>query len=1041
MGEAVMSYEALKKEHENQQRIYTKMLHIAKNLNETLEVSDLFEMITEFATQELGYEKCLIFEHDDSNGWFKVTASRGYDNPMQKKVIGIINLLLSGEIIEYLRIEKRPIVSTQEHIDKKVQNLTKSLFLSEAYIELIGGDIDIPYSVIIVGNGFETLEKFTRILSDETAMLALNNATAHFSNAINNIVFYRAWHDEKARLEENINKRTKELNRQKETFEAIYKTSKDGIALLDIQTSAFLKVNQAYADMTGYTIEELLRTSCLKLSVVQDQERSKYAIEEVKKNGYITNYINRYIKKDGEVITTNMSISLMNDGKSMLTSVKDITTQKELEAKILEEKNKAQEATKAKSEFLANMSHEIRTPMNGIIGMSHLVLQTDLSERQKNYIQKIDNSAKILLNIINEILDFSKIEAGKLTIETIEFDLFKVIEGVVNLIEHKAHEKDLELIVSYGAHIGKNFIGDSLRISQILINLAGNAVKFTESGEVGIYVDRIKEHRYRFTVKDSGIGMSKLQQAKLFQSFSQADGSTTRKYGGTGLGLTISKQLVELMGGTIWCESELGEGSKFIFELDLKELYHPNDAFKTFADKKVLIVDDHKSWHDILDNALKMFKINSDSAYSGEEAIALLNENKHFDLILMDWNMPGLDGIETAKLINENLSDMYNPPKVIMVSSYKQDTVIKLAKDSNINIFLQKPINPSTLNDVLCEIFLNEVRTTNRVEEEKLTKKYDISVLSNSNVLLVEDNKINQEIIEGLLEYSGINLDIANNGKEALLMYENKAYELILMDIQMPIMDGYAATKVIRQNNTAIPIVALTANAMKEDLEKTRHAGMNEHLNKPIEVEKLYKILLKYVSAKGVTAQDISQGTRDNTLPIIENLDTATALMQLADNKKLYLKVLHDFANSNKNMQLSNLDSEEFRREVHTLKGLTGSIGATKLQDMFNTLEDTQDMRLIPSIEQELEHFISQVETFFDAQNKTHSSTQQLDDAVRDELFGALREVINTTRPKKCFEVIDKIKAYKLSAKDEQLLDKVQAAIDNFDFDKAKSSM
>ncbi|MGM0534181.1 MAG: ATP-binding protein, partial [Campylobacterota bacterium] len=596
-----------------QYRIYSKLLEIGQNINETMGLSDLYDTATDFATKELGFEKCLIFEHDDTNGWFTIKAHAGYDDARQQGVLQIINLLLSGEVIEYLRTQNKPIVHTTQQPDTKVSALCKSLFLQEAYFELAGGDVDIPFSVVVVGN--EKQSAYTPIGKDEMVMLGLKNFIAHFSNAANNIIFYKAWKDEKANLEANIQKRTAQLNEQKKTFEAIYKTSKDGIALLDIETTAFLSVNRAYADMTGYSVNELLRTSCLKLSVDEDKTRSKKAVEKVKKEGYITDFHKKCITKSGEIITTNMSISLMEGGQSMLVSVKDITRQKELEDKIIQERNKAEAATKAKSEFLANMSHEIRTPMNGIIGMSHLVLQTELNPRQRNYIQKIDNSAHTLLDIINEILDFSKIEAGKLSIEHVEFDLFKTLESVVNLIEHKAHEKNLELIISYDPAIGKNFIGDSLRISQVLINLAGNAVKFTDEGEVGIYISKVGHNRYRFSVKDSGIGMSKAQQERLFQSFSQADGSTTRKYGGTGLGLTISKQLVELMGGEIRCESTQGRGSKFIFELPLEEVTSSKDEFATFEDKEVLIVDDNKAWHDILKNALSMFGIKPQSAY------------------------------------------------------------------------------------------------------------------------------------------------------------------------------------------------------------------------------------------------------------------------------------------------------------------------------------------------------------------------------------------------------------------------------------------
>ena len=1029
--------EFIKAQHEKQKNIYKRLYEIGKSFNETLEVNELYDITVNFANRELNFEKCLVFEHNENNGWFKVVNSIGYESKMEQSILKIINLLLTGEVVEYLRVTNEPIVHLESKPDVKVAALAKSLFLSEAYFELFGGDVNMPHGLVVVGNGLNDKSDFTNLQQDDMTRLALGNFISQFSNTINNIIFYDAYENEKKFLENNILKRTKELNEQKNSFETIYKTTKDGIAILDTQTTAFLDVNQAFADITGYSQHELYKTSCLKLTFDKDKEKSKEAMVQVLEYGFITNFIKDCKTKDG-FITINMSVTLMEDGKRVLVSAKDITEQNKLEKKLRDAKKIAEESTKAKSEFLANMSHEIRTPMNGIIGMSHLALQTPLSEKQTNYLQKIDSSAKSLLGIINDILDFSKIEAGKLSIENIEFDMYKLIDNVVNIIEFKAHEKNLEIVVSYDMSVCKNFYGDSLRIGQVLTNLLGNSVKFTKRGEIGIYIKKVSQGRFRFEVKDTGIGIEEDAQAKLFKSFSQADGSTTRKYGGTGLGLSISKQLVELMGGEIWVESKLNVGSSFIFDIDIQERSQEK-PFTIFQGKKVLIVDDNESWHVILGAVLEMFGIEVEHAYGGHEAIALdKNVNSCYDLILMDWNMPDMDGIETTKLLSNNCIEGKQSPTVIMVSSFKQDSIVEMARGVGIDIFLQKPINPSLLNNILSGIFLEDVNPEYYVSVQKKTLKNDVNGLNGSKILLVEDNSTNQEIILGLLEYSGIEIVVANNGVEAIERFEENDFELILMDLQMPIMDGYEATKIIRKNDKKIPIIALTANAMKEDMQRTQAAGMNEHLNKPIDVEKLYATLLKYLGAK---IPEVLSNTTDESSALefkFISLDSALGLKYMAGNEKLYMKILKDFYSKYKNFDLGLLEEDEFKRAIHTLKGLSANIGATELNKVATVLDETHDKSYLAALGLELRKVLDELSSFASNDVKDDDNHKKIASQEKiEEFYYNLTEALKTSRPKTCEPIIKEIELYSMPFIQTQRFDAIKKLVKKYKFKEA----
>ncbi len=788
-----------------------------------------------------------------------------------------------------------------------------------------------------------------------------------------------------------------ELRRSEERFNLAMRGANDGLWDWDIRTNA-VYLSPRWCEMLGYSIDELAPELATweRLVDPNDKQRTLQKVEDyVSGKADAFNVEFRMLHKQGhwiEVLSRAFLVTENGKPVRLVGTHVDISDRKraakaleqsnlQLEQQVEERTRSLVQANQAKSDFLANMSHEIRTPMNAIIGMSHLLLQSPLNDRQHNYLEKVHRSAQSLLTIINDILDFSKIEAGKLDMDNVHFRLEDVLENLLSMVGLSAEGKGIELIFDIDPASPTALVGDPMRLGQILTNLTNNAIKFTaRGGEIVIRI-RHKGHAeagdtLQFSVIDSGIGIAPEEQKKLFQAFSQVDNSTTRRFGGTGLGLAISKQLVELMGGAIWLDSEPGKGSAFHFTVTLEsqtqqpdKLRHNDSRVKAL---KVLVVDDNDTSREILLNMMQALEFRVDQAHSGQQAIDLLKSNdasEPYQMVLMDWRMPGMDGIEAIRRI-QNDPAIRNRPSVIMVSAYSLAELKQASKDIELAGTLTKPVTPSSLYNSVLTAMGHESSAPRRDLFAQDESRRAIEALQGTRVLLVEDNEINQELAIALLQDNGLQVDAVSNGQQALDRLRGHSYDGVLMDCQMPVMDGYEATRKIRQQPDLadLPVIAMTANVMAGDRERALEAGMNDQIPKPINPDSMFITMQKWMAPGPETppaptrpaATPPSQSAQLSELP---GIDIETGLRSTRQNQNLYRRLLLRFRDSHAGFEAEfeaarhSDDGEAATRCAHTLKGVAASLGMLDLQQAALGLE--QACRDNPSaLDDELERLL-----------------------------------------------------------------------------------
>jgi two-component system, sensor histidine kinase and response regulator len=804
-------------------------------------------------------------------------------------------------------------------------------------------------------------------------------------------------HDElEVRVEDRTHELQKEIGERRTAekaleertafLDSLIKNAPVGIVAIDNE-DAVQMCNPAFERLFRYRQEEILGQKLYDLLSTPNTDSEVHTNRQRLIQGQITHIVTRRKRSDGSLVDVEAySVPLVIEGKlaGAVLLYQDITERKRADEALLQAKEAAEAANRAKSEFLANMSHEIRTPMNGIIGMTELVMDTNLNTEQREYLAMVKSSADSLLALINDILDFSKIEAGKFEIEQIDFPFEQTLRETVKILAMRASQKGLELAWRIADGIPQWLKGDPNRLRQVLVNLVGNAVKFTEWGEIVVQVEKESEDSgglvLHFRVRDTGIGIAKEKQSMIFDPFTQADSSASRKYGGTGLGLTITTRLVGLMGGRVWVESKLGQGSTFHFTVRFRFADRSvpdvrNDTPEVLRDVPVLVVDDNQTNRVSLGEMLYRWGMRPEAVDSGKSALERLEaarkQNQPFALVITDMQMPEMHGLELAGKILQNTALQATP--VILLSSSVEPEDAPRAQEAGVAAYLTKPVQPAELRDAMINALASMAANGGRSE---VKHRRGSERGAGMKLLLTEDNPVNRKLATALLEKHGYGYVVAENGREALAILKREKVDVVLMDLQMPVMDGFEAIRAIRakeqRDGAHLPIIALTAHAMQGDRERCLEAGADDYVSKPIRTAELLAAIDR-VTKGGASARSSTSSQEKNGSEIV---DVAAALERVEGDRELLEELVRLFIEGNPaSMQemreaLNGHDAHRLERLAHTMKGSSASLGASRICEAALVLEMRAQSgalenagELIDSLQAELERALPELDS------------------------------------------------------------------------------